>query len=239
MTKLSDEELWDRYQTELRYIYDRKKDVKPIYPLIHLIKKHYKQKSLPLNSCVGEVGFGNGGILEDLSTMFETCYGLDISARNLEFTELQFRKKEIQNVAFVKYNILSPPPNTLRNLFDAVVLCHVLEHFDVDELVILLSNVKALLKPHGVFFGATPYNKAFNPRICPNCGHLFEIDGHKQIFDDSKIEKILSQNGFHVKLVRHFNPEHYYWGESILFKIYHKIIEKKLSTQLEFIAISI
>ena len=34
MTKLSDEELWDRYQTELRYIYDRKKDVKPIYPLI-------------------------------------------------------------------------------------------------------------------------------------------------------------------------------------------------------------
>jgi len=237
MVKLTDEELWDKYQTELREIYDRKKANKPIYPLVHLIKKYYKDKAMPLDALVVEIGFGNGGTLEQLSGIYKVCYGFDISPKNVKLTKNTFKEKGIQNVKFEVHNIMDPPKYS--DYFDVMVLSHVLEHFDSKEVKTVFNNIKTLLKKGGILFGATPCNIPLNPRICPNCGFVFEIDGHKQIFDDRKISELLSQNGFEVQLARHFNPEHFYWGESFFFKLLHKIYEKKLSTQLEFIAKSI
>ena len=233
MGTLSELELWDKYQTELRDIYDRKKKIKPIYPLFHLIKDYYKKESLPIQKCIAEVGFGNGGLLESLSSTFISCYGLDISPKNIQFTEAEFRKKNIQNVCFEVYNILESPKKS--NYFDAIVLSHVLEHFSHTELELVLKNVKTMLKKDGIFFGATPYMKPFNQRICPNCSHTFEIDGHKQIFNEEKMKALLENNGFYVDIIRHFNPQHFYYGESLLFILFNKIIGRKNVTQLEFV----
>jgi len=239
MSHLTEEELWDLYQTELREIYDIKMLAKPIYPLFHLIQNYYKNYKLPLQRKVAEVGFGNGGLLRSLATIFSVCYGLDISRKNIELTQSNFRKDGIQNVIFEQYGVLDKP--RFVNEFDAVVMSHVLEHFDDSGLKILFSNAKLMLKSDGVFFGATPYNKALNRRICPDCGCIFEIDGHKQVFDDDKMKKLLEENGFKVLLIRHFNPEHYYFGLKLISRFFYNsvrvLFRQNLITQLEFIAI--
>jgi len=233
MGKLSDSALWDLYQTELREIYDRKVYEKPIYPLFHLIKQYYKNRPVPAN--IAEIGFGNGGLLRSLTTIFPACYGLDISKKNIDFTEKAFRQNGICNVNFEVYNIMDSPPAAHR--FDAMVFSHVLEHFDDIQLKIVLQNIKRLLNKQGVIFGATPYKKLLNPRICQNCGNIFEIDGHKQIFDEQTLKDILEKNGFKILLIRHFNPDHFYYGKSFLWRLFHRtFILKNQVTQLEFIA---
>jgi SAM-dependent methyltransferase len=191
-----------------------------------------------LQQKVAEVGFGNGGLLRSLATLFSVCYGLDISKKNIELTQSKFLEDGIHNVIFEPYDILDKPK--FANEFDAVVLSHVLEHFDDSSLKILLSNVKLMLKSDGVFFGATPYLKPFNRRICPDCGCIFEIDGHNQVFNDDKMKRLLEGNGFKVVLIRHFNPEHYHVGLSLMTRFFHNCVHvlfRQDLTQLEFIAI--
>jgi len=115
--KLSDEQLWDRYETELRELYDRKTVEKPIYPLFHLIRKYYAENHvrIPVEASVAEVGFGNGGLLRSLAGMFTNCYSLDISSKNIAFTRAKFQKDGIGNVKFLKYNVLEKPPLTMRS----------------------------------------------------------------------------------------------------------------------------
>jgi SAM-dependent methyltransferase len=239
--KLSDEQLWDRYETELRELYDRKVLEKPIYPLFHLIRKFYDTNNTirPVKGRVVEVGFGNGGLLRSLAEMFTNCYGLDISSKNIDLTSAKFQKDGIENVEFLKYNILEKPP--FDGDIDALVLSHILEHFDDIELKVVLSNARSMLKPGGLFFGATPYLKPLNNRICPDCGVVFEIDGHKQVFDEKRMLGLLKDNGFSVSIIRHFNPEHFYLGTSYIYRICHmafnKLFDQGLVTQLEFVAI--
>jgi hypothetical protein len=233
VARLSDSDLWDLYQTELREIYDRKNSEKPIYPLFYLIKQYYKNKDAPIN--IAEIGFGNGGLLKSLAAISQVCYGLDISSKNIEFTEKAFRQDGICNVNFEVYNIIDRP--LVPHRFDAMVLSHVLEHFDDRQLNIALQNVKRMLNKQGILFGAVPYKKLLNPRICQNCGHIFEIDGHKQIFDEEKLKEILEKNGFKILLIRHFNPDHFYSGKSFLWRFFHRLfLLKEQVTQLEFIA---
>ena len=92
MTKLSDSELWDLYQTELREIYNRKVFEKPIYPLFHLIKQYYKSRPVPAN--IAEIGFGNGGLLRSLAAIFPVCYGLDISKKKSILLKRRFGRME-------------------------------------------------------------------------------------------------------------------------------------------------
>ena len=99
------------------------------------------------------------------------------------------------------------------------------------------SNVRTMLRAEGIFFGATPYKKDLNPRICPNCGHVFEIDHHKQVFDDEQMKSLLEGNGFRALLVRHFSPDHHYLGRSFLDRLFDRISNRDLVTQLEFIAV--
>jgi len=233
MAKLSDSDLWDLYQTELREIYNRKAYEKPIYPLFYLIKKYYKSRPVPAN--IAEIGFGNGSLLRSLANIIPICYGLDISKKNIEFTEEEFRKNGICNVRFEVYNIMDSPPVAHR--FDAIVLSHVLEHFDDSQLWIVLQNIKRLLNKQGILFGATPYKKPLNPRICQNCGHIFEIDGHKQIFDEQRLKDILEKGGLKILLIRHFNPDHFYYGKPFLWRLFHRgFLLRDQVTQLEFIA---
>lgn len=229
---MSEQELWNRYQTELRDIYTNK--AKPIYPLFHLIKKYYSNSN-PLSKICCEIGFGDGGLLRSLATLFANCYGLDISNKNVELTSSQFKLGKVDNVVFEVFNILDIPKYI--DFFDAIILSHVLEHFEYNEIAIILSNVKTMLKKGGIFFGATPYKKPLNKRICPGCGTIFEIDGHKQIFDEHSMKNILIKNGFKIEMIRKFNADHFYYGETTFFKIIHRLIFKKdLTTQLEFIA---
>ena len=137
MSRLLDEELWDRYQTELREIYDRKKSEKPIYPLFHLVKGYFQGSAFPIQLRVVEIGFGNGGLLISLASIFTVCYGLDISQENIELTRSQFKEAGITNVHFEQHNIMDTPRYT--DFFDVMVLSHVLEHFDDEELGIVLS----------------------------------------------------------------------------------------------------
>ena len=116
-----------------------------------------------------------------------------------------------------------------------------MEHFDDMELKVVLSNTRSMLKPGGLLFGATPYLKPSSKRIRPDCGRAFEIDGHKQIFDEKRMLGSLKDNGFKVALIRHFNPEHFYLGISYIYRISHTVFntlfDQDLITQLEFVAI--
>ena len=99
--------IWNKYQTDLREIYTVKSKLKPIYPIFHYIQEYYtKSKTDTADLTVAEIGFGDGALLNSLSSMFMSVVGLDISPENLTYTSNEFSEKGIQNVSFKEYDVL-------------------------------------------------------------------------------------------------------------------------------------
>ena len=238
MQNFNEEDLWDKYQTDLRYIYEVKKREKPIYPLYHYVLDYVSNIEGYSSLLIAEIGFGDGSLLESLSKKFNKVVGLDISKKNLIYTQDKFKLKRISNAEFRHYDIRKGA--NFNEKFDILVLSHVLEHFSDSEFGVITKNLRDLLKDEGVIICATPYQKKLQDRICPNCSHVFEIDGHKQVLDELKIKELLESNDFKLLSVRNFNPTHYYWGwnkaKALIHNFLRKFFRMNIYTQLEFVA---
>lgn len=174
--------IWDRCQTELRSIYAKKSGYND--PTWYFVKYLLSQNIIN-GDVLAEVGFGDGQSLRFYSKVFQECHGLDISPKNIELTRDEFRKQGLSNVSFEVFDLLKD--NHIQERYDIIVASHGLEHFDDKELNKVIANIKRMLKQKGFLIGATPCHFPFNYRFCPNCGCKFEIDGHKQIFDETNI----------------------------------------------------
>ena len=92
-------------------------------------------KSLRSDGSLLEVGFGDGYLLELCHREFQ-CTGLDLSAANVELTRSEFEHKGIKGVTFITADIRTWSP---EDYYDVVAVCHVLEHFNEEELPKVLS----------------------------------------------------------------------------------------------------
>lgn len=124
--------------------------------------------------------------------------------------------------------------------FDVISFVHGIEHFSQEDITTLLNNIKYYLKKGGFFTGALPFDKDFKFRMCPNCGHVFEIDGHLSRYSIGSLSDLFLKNNFKILYINDFNYNYYLKRKGLmkfLFRLFtHRILkEKTILGQLEFV----
>jgi len=227
--------LYNIYETNFREIY--KTRAKPQNDShFTLIKRYYRKGIFNKNYIFGEIGFGAGLTLRMASNLFKEVWGLDVSPQNIEITKNELKVEGYENVKLEVCDILEFNKKFV-NRFDVISFVHGLEHFSDDDYQILFGSIKKYLKKNGYFTGALPYNLDFNYRICPNCGEIFEIDGHLSKHDLDSIRNLFLKHGFKIVYLNNFNLEFYLKDEKFFNKLLKLIyyILKKPTSQIEYI----
>lgn len=165
--------LWDHYQVEARGIFDS-----AVPRFVFLWKK---MSRLIRGGNILDVGFGDGQLLAGMQKSGRDLFGIDISQRNVELTQEQFKQKGL--AATLKTGDIKRIPFE-DNYFDFVIASEVLEHLDDTTLDLGLAEIKRVLKPSGSFVITTPAyeNLRDNEVYCPDCQKEFHRWGHKQSF---------------------------------------------------------
>ena len=77
--------------------------------------------------------------------------------------------------------------------------------------------------------------------MCPNCNHVFEIDGHVSSHNVQSLRKVFGDNGFDIIYLNNFNYKYAIKKQrnltrKILIYIYHGLFGKHLNNgQIEYI----
>jgi SAM-dependent methyltransferase len=166
---------WDFYQTKYRMVYAGKSGLND--PTYYFVKYLLKKKIIKPSMSLLEVGFGDGQTLALYSKIFKQADGADISPKNVDITKIEFKKLNNNKPDFFVLDLVDGYETNRR--YDIVLLSHVFEHFNNEEIPNVLSTIKKLLNPKGFFLGAVPNQLPFTYRLCPHCHKEFELDGHQ------------------------------------------------------------
>lgn len=96
--------IYDYYEIENRDMYNNVANYQNDSHFI-MLKNYIKINKLELDA-FAEIGFGSGITLKKALKLFNECYGFDISPKNIDFSKKEFKKLGINNVSFLKRNIL-------------------------------------------------------------------------------------------------------------------------------------
>ena len=227
---------YDFYEVEFRNMYGTVS--KPQNDSHYEMLKWKGAKFLKKDKVFCEIGFSAGLTLRYALKHFGTVYGLDISPKNVEFTENELRKEGYTNFQLYTFDLMKFDER-FENKFDVISFIHGLEHFNGDDYLLVFNNIKKYLKPNGVFTGALPFNLPFTYRMCPHCNHVFEIDGHISIHDIDSLKKVFEENNFEVLHLDNFNLKYSLKQGNVLKTLYmlfnYYLLRKHSSSQLEFI----
>jgi hypothetical protein len=122
--------------------------------------------------------------------------------REIIVADIRVISAKIPNVSFVRADLMSPPPEHLREFCDSLSCLHALEHFGLgrygdpincDGHLAGLKNIGALLRKGGKFYLSTPIGKQriefnahriFAVRYLLDClGDQYRIDGFSYVDD--------------------------------------------------------
>lgn len=227
---------YDFYEIELREMY-RTQAKQQNESHFEMVKEHLKNY-LDKTKVFAEIGFGTGLTLRYFSPFFNEVYGLDISPQNVEHTKIELSNEGFKNIHLYTLDILTKDER-FKGKFDVISFIHGLEHFSEKDYPILFENINYYLSSNGVFTGALPNDLKFNFRMCPNCNHTFEIDGHLSRHTINSLKKLFNENKMEIIHLDNFNYSYYLKSRGlvkfIVRKFMHKILHKPPKGQLEFI----
>lgn len=176
----------------------------------HLLQGHPRQDHLisqvkrlvPVGSKLLEIGYGDGYLLSRLADSYE-CHASDISPENVS--------QMAERLPRVKVSIGNDDGSLpyADESFDAFVASEVLEHMDDAALHTVIGEIWRILKPTGKAILTFPAREKLveSEAFCPNCGTKFHRWGHKQTWDDRKIDDLFGRFKIIGKEERHFfNP---------------------------------
>jgi cyclopropane fatty-acyl-phospholipid synthase-like methyltransferase len=227
---------YDFYEVNYRNVY--RINAKPQNESHFEMLQQKANKYLIKKNVFCEIGFGSGITLRLALKYFGKVYGLDISPKNVELTQKELTDEGFSNFQLDTSDIKKFNP-LYENKFDVISYIHGLEHFSNEDYPDFFLTIKKYLKPGGIFTGALPNNLPFSFRMCPNCNHIFEIDGHIAIHSKETLKEIFERNGFEIIYLNSINFKYllktakkmkllYYFINNGLFK-------KEGKFQLEFI----
>lgn len=227
---------YDYYEVEMRHIYRTvsKPQNDSHFAMLRSKGKSYFHK----DKIFCEIGFSAGITLRYALRYFNKVYGLDISPRNIEYTGNELAGEGYTNFELYVSDLMEFDPR-FEGKFDIISFIHGLEHFTGADYPIILNNIMRYLKPGGIFTGALPYMNGFNYRMCPECGNVFEIDGHISSHDILSLKKIFINNGFDIIHLDNFNLKYAMSHGSTLKKLYrffvYQVSGQRANNQIEFI----
>jgi len=177
VSDISDVALWSHYQLEDSQSFaigHVRQDA-----LYSIIRRSLKSGKLL------EIGFGDCYLLRLLAPNYE-CHGADISRDIVEHMA-----RELPTVRFAVVGADGRLPYTDES-FDMFVASEVLEHMNDEQLVMAVSEIQRVLKPGGRALLTFPAreNLAESQCYCPNCGTTFHKWGHKQRWDNERIQEL-------------------------------------------------
>lgn len=227
---------YDYYEIELREMYKSASRPQNESHFEMLMRKG--SEYLNKDSVFCEIGFSAGLTLRYAMDFFKIVYGLDISPKNVGFTENELRREGYTNFRLFTCDLLVHD-NQFENKFDVISFIHGLEHFKDNEYTVLLNNIRSYLKEGGIFTGALPFLNKFNMRMCPSCNHVFEIDGHVSSHDLGTLRKIFESNGFQVIHLDNYNLSYLLRRSNIPKKVFlflkYWLARRRSGYQIEFI----
>ena len=227
---------YDFYEIELRENYNTisKPQNDSHFEMIKSRLKNYLHKNLVF----AEIGFGSGLTLRYASKYFKKVYGLDISPKNVDFTNKELKDEGYTNIDCLTFDIMKLNEE-FKNKFDVISFVHGLEHFSETDYPILFANIKYYLTANGVFTGALPNDLQFNYRMCPKCNNVFELDGHLSRHTTDSLKKLFGINDLQIIHLDDFNTSYFLKHKGLIKTSYYllrrHLLKKKLMHQLEFI----
>lgn len=153
-----------------------------------------------------ELGCANGYETQLLASMFRSVTVVDGSTRFLEKAQLENKN---QGTKFI-YSLFEEFRNPEHGrLYDVIVCNYVLEH--VYDPVVVLKNLKTLLKPSSLLFVVVPNSEALSRQIAlamgliKNLTDLTENDhrhGHRRVYNRESILRDMQDSGLKVQSSR-------------------------------------
>lgn len=132
-----------------------------------------------------------------INTKFNEKFGTDPS---LKLTEVEDNKLNLQTLDVVKNNL---PFN--NNFFDVVTMLAVFEHLDNDKLILVLSEIRRVLKKDGLYIITTPApwsDKLLHQMAKVGLISSEEIHEHKTHHSRLKIGEMLQSAGFNKEKIQ-------------------------------------
>ena len=165
---------------------------------IKFIKDTLKKRSINSirNLKILDIGCGGGILCEPLARLGAKVTGIDENKKAIEAAKEHSKKNKLK----INYKALSYDEIKLNEKFDVILSMEVLEH--IDDIGILISNSKKLLKKNGIFIGST-INKTLSSyllaivfaenilRLVPKKTHIWS-----KFIKTNRIKKELILNNF-------------------------------------------
>ena len=150
---------------------------------------------LDLGSALGDVCFLLAPHVKDV-------IGVDASPRAIEIAEKRRRDRSLTNVRFLRADVaeLSGVPDARVDVAGAFDL---LEHVDDETVRRMLSALRRVLKPGGVFVAYTPNREHYVERLKAVNLVLKQFPEHIAVRRPGEIRRLLEDEGWHVRSLRY------------------------------------
>lgn len=180
-----------------------------LQPLLGLLNKAN-------NTCIIDVGCGNGYLVNYLISLGYNAYGTDASEKGVDIA-----KQTNPDRFFVQDLSTNKLPKELLHLkFDTVIATEVIEHlYDPEDFIIFC---KQILKNKGEIILSTPYHgylknlalSLFNKWDT----HLdpFWVGGHIKLWSKATLSLLVSKNGFVDVIFKGTGRIPYFWKSMII-----------------------
>ena len=155
---------------------------------IFMFMRAKKIEKIKPGGAILDAGCGNGRFLKNMNSRGWKCYGIDISAHDVEIAGAEPGIK----VFCQDMNDIELP----EKFFDAVTFWHSFEH--MREPSRILKMARGLLKDDGILFISVPNIGSFEAKICLRKWFGLELPRHIFQYSPKTLSGLLEKNGFGV-----------------------------------------
>lgn len=155
------------------------------------------------DDCAADIGCGSGNVILEFSGKVGSFVAFDYNDESLDFLRKKLKEDGIGNVEVSEFDLLGSDFNEFQGRFDKIVLNEVIEHFEWDDAVEVMRNLKKMLKEGGEILITTPNYRSLWPvmEFLADKTNAFPTlwgEQHKIKFTKKLLKGICEDNGYEI-----------------------------------------